>query len=446
MKRGPALTFAKDLPAPALSHLEAAGDPAWLIDPAGGRILAANGAGAALLGLDAGTSPPLLDASMPAIARLRALVSDDGHDGDAREEPLVFWARGGAVRQQCRVRFLRDGVAVLAVVVAIEERGSELAHPPPPQSQAHAAPPQSPALFLGDDAAKLKEIARRIREGQVGREGQAGASQERRRREGKGSEAVAISPDAASGVPTAAAPISEPIPIPLHASLAHELRTPVSAIAVAAEIMKDERFGPLGSARYVGYAADIHGNAQHMLRLIDRMLAEGAEPDDAQHAFNFAELDVAELLQTAVSQLAPLAERAGIALKLELASRLPHVIADATSLRQILFNLVTNALKFTERGGQVTVSARYGGDGPLVIAVSDTGPGMTKTEAERLLAPARTQRSSGRAKASGVGLGLGLPLVKALAKKNGADLSIDSAPGKGTTASIMFAKDRVVPV
>lgn len=427
MKRGGPLTFAKDLPAPALSHLEAAGDPAWLIDPAGGRILAANAAGAALLGLDAGTSPPLLDASMPAIARLRALASDEGHGGDAREEPLVFWTRGGAVRRQCRVRFLHDGSPAIAVVVAIEERGSEFAH---------AAPPQAPALFLGDDAAKLKEIARRIREGQ------ASARSERRRREGKGSEAVAISP-AFDAPPTSK---SEPVPIPLRASLAHELKTPVSAIVVAAEIMKDERFGPLGSARYVGYAADIHGNAQHMLRLIDRMLADGAEPEDAHGAFNFAELNAAELLETAVSQLAPLAERGGITLKLELAPRLPHVIADATSLRQIVFNLVTNALKFTECGGQVTVSARYGGDGPLIIAVSDTGPGMTKTEAERVLAPTHTPRSSGRAKAGGVGLGLGLPLVKALAKKNGADLRIDSAPGRGTTVSIVFAKDRVVPV
>lgn len=432
MKRSHALTFANDLPATALSQLEAEHAAAWLIDVAGGRILAANAAGGALLGLDAGTSPPLLDASMPAIARLRALADDDDHDGDAQEDPLVFWARGGAVRRQCRVRFLRGGSSVLAVVVAIEEQGSELAH---------AAPPQAPALFLGDDAAKLKEIARRIREGQVGHEKGAGARQERRRREGKGSEAAVISP--AFDTPPAK---SEPIPIPLRASLAHELKTPASAIAVAAEIMKDERFGPLGTARYVGYAADILGNAQHMLRLIDRMLAEGADPDDTRSALNFAELDATELLQAAVSQLAPLAERAGITLKLELAPRLPHLIADSTSLRQILFNLVTNALKFTERGGQVTVSARYGGDGPLTIAVSDTGPGMTKTEAEQLLAPAHTQRSSGRAKASGVGLGLGLPLVKALAKKNGADLNIDSAPGKGTTASVVFAKDRVVPV
>lgn len=441
MKRGLALTFAKDLPAPALSHLEAARDPAWLIDLSGGRVLAANAAGGALLDLDAGTSPPLLDASMPAIALLRALASDHGHDGDAQEVPLVFWTRGDAVRRQCRVRFLREESCVLAVIVAIEERASEPAHAAPPQSQAHAAPPQSPALYLGDDAAKLKEIARRIREGQ------AGARQERRGREGKGSaEAPAIAP--AFDVPSAGPAVSksEPVPASLRAGLAHELKTPLSAIAVAAEIMKDERFGPLGTARYVGYAADIHSNAQHMLRLIDRMLAEGAEPDDAQSALSFAELDVAELLEVAVSQLVPLAERAGIALKLELAPRLPHLIADATSLRQIVFNLVTNALKFTARSGKVTVSAHYGGDGPLIIAVSDTGPGMTKTEAERLLATAHTPRSSGRTNARRVGLGIGLPLVKVLAKNNGAELRIESAPGKGTTASVVFAKGRVVPV
>lgn len=234
-----------------------------------------------------------------------------------------------------------------------------------------------------------------------------------------------------------------------HASLAHELKTPISAIAAAAEIMKDERFGPLGTARYVGYAADIHGSAQHMLVVIDRMLGEdaGAEAGGAQHDLDFSEIDVADALRTTVSQLAPLAEQAGITLSLHVPPRLPRVIADATSLKQIVLNLATNALKFTPRGGQVTVEARYSGEGPLTIAVSDTGSGIEEGEIERLLAPAgppRAERNAARS-ADG-GLGLGLPLARALAAANGAELFLESTPGKGTSARIVFSKDRVIPV
>jgi signal transduction histidine kinase len=238
--------------------------------------------------------------------------------------------------------------------------------------------------------------------------------------------------------------------------------TPLSAIAAAAEVMKDQRFGPLGTARYVGYATDIHSSAQHALGVIERMLADaGGDLANAggvlvspTGTLNFAEIDAGAMLETSVSQVAPLAERAGVALTLELAPRLPRVVADATSLRQILFNLLTNALKFTERGGRVTVAARYNGDGPLRIAISDTGRGMSRREVEGLRGgqvPRRERRGGTRASAGGsagvsAGLGLGLPLVRALAAANGAELVIESEPGRGTSACVVFGKDRVIPV
>jgi signal transduction histidine kinase len=240
----------------------------------------------------------------------------------------------------------------------------------------------------------------------------------------------------------------------LKARLAHEIKTPVSAIAAAAEIMKDERFGPIGTARYLGYASDIHSSAQHALAVIERMLAEARHSSEGEKedGFDFVEIDAAAMLRTAVSQIAPLAERAGIALTLELAPRLPHVIADATSLRQILLNLLTNALKFTPPGGRVTVSARYSPDGPLEVAVSDTGSGMPRPDrkppvrAEPRRGPELPNGTHGQQDERHSGLGIGLPLVRALAAANGAELIIDSAPGTGTSAAIVFARDRVVPI
>lgn len=407
------LTFASDVPPTALALLAADGPAALLVDVASGRIPAANTAGSALLGLDGFASPLLLDASMPALARLRELARTAGRDdapgGSKVPERLVFWGRNGAVAVRCRVQVLGGWPQGLVLVVALDER-----------DLSRTAGPDEAALHFPDgEAARLKEIARRIREGQMTR----------------------LQPP----MPRPEATPPPEVPFSIRSSLAHELKTPLSAIAAAAEIMQDERFGPIGNARYAGYARDIHGSARHVLSLIDRMLADGrAAPKTLLPELDIAEIDVGALLNATVSQLIPLAERAGLTLTLDLMPRPPHVIADATSLRQIVFNLVTNALKFTTRGGRITVAARYDGDGPLSIVVSDTGPGLDPADVERLLAPGGVPRRDDRADRDG--LGLGLPLVQALAAANGATLSIESELGKGTAASVVFGKGRVVPV
>lgn len=382
MANGSVIVFDTNLSAPALSKLEASGPAAWLIDVTAGCVLAANTAGAALLGLSKSGPPPTLDAAMPALVRLRALLSAEAED---TRELLVFWRHGEVLRRSCHVSLERDGSPVLARVAVL------------------------------DDAAADSD-------------GPSGAD---------------VEPDVGAGAAS--------IPRALRASLAHELKTPISAIAAAAEIMKDQRFGPLGSERYVGYAADILGSAQHALSLVDRMLADGRtarDQDNAARQLTFTEVALEDVLQAAVSQLTLLAERAGLALSLEVVPRLPHLIADATSLRQIVFNLVTNALKFTDRGGRITVAAHYSGDGPLTVAVSDTGRGMTEAEVTQILDGVRPvdRPSLAGPGFGGKGLGLGLPLVRALAEAHGAKFVLRSAPGEGTTASVVFASDHVIPV
>jgi two-component system cell cycle sensor histidine kinase PleC len=366
MNRRPLVLFGEDLPAAVVALFDASGPAAtWLIDVASGRVVAANEKGAGLLDLR-GTSPPMFDASMPALMRLRTAATQDLGHPTTNPEPLVFWTRTGAVRVFCRFQLLRTGPRTLAIVTASEAQPSD---------------PSGPE----------------------------------------------ISPM-------------------LHAQLAHELKTPLSAIAAASEIMKEERFGPLGSARYRGYASDIFGSAQHMLGVIERMLADGSdrEPPIIVGTLAFAEIDAGEVLRSSVSQMMPLAERAGISLSLDLSTRLPHIVADVTSLRQIVFNLLTNAIKFTRRGGSVTAAARYEVDGPFTLTITDTGPGMTQHEIERVSLAAPAPRAEKRR--AGAGLGFGLPLVHTLAQANGADLILESTPGRGTSASVVFRKERVIPV
>ncbi|MBU2582840.1 MAG: HAMP domain-containing histidine kinase [Alphaproteobacteria bacterium] len=218
--------------------------------------------------------------------------------------------------------------------------------------------------------------------------------------------------------------------------MAHELKTPISAIVSASEIMRDEQLGPIGDARYRGYVADIHDSARLMLAVIDRMLEHrGREP--TPDMFDFAEIDPLELLHATVSSMLPLAERARIRLKLvEAEEQLPNIIADSVAVRQMLINLMTNSLKFTQEGGEIVARATIGSDRSVTFEVRDNGPGMDQKQINDGLGGILAEGE----KRQGGGLGVGLPLVQSLATANGARFELQSEPGKGTAARIIFPK------
>lgn len=222
--------------------------------------------------------------------------------------------------------------------------------------------------------------------------------------------------------------------------MAHELKTPISAIVAASEIMRDEQLGPIGDERYRRYAADIHDSARLMLSLIDRMMEQRGR-EAAPQLLEFTEIDPVELLHATVSSMLPLAERARIRMKLvEPELQMPKVIADAVALKQMLINLMTNSLKFTPEGGEIAVRATYLSDDSLTLEVSDTGRGMSEQQIADAIAGLVAEGTT----RDGGGLGVGLPLVQALAAANGARLDLASAPGKGTSAKIVFPKDRII--
>jgi len=217
-----------------------------------------------------------------------------------------------------------------------------------------------------------------------------------------------------------------------NARLAHELRTPLSAAIAYAEVLKDERFGPMANPRYRDYARNIYDSARHALGVVEGML--GGDPSRAGvPELAFADLDVNVVVESCLAVARPLAEAAGLRLTAEFGPRLPRVIADEVSLKQMLLNLLTNAIKFGRSGDRITVRVACELDGPLCVAVADTGPGIDPAAA-----------TAGRRR--NAGLGIGLPLTRALAEANGAALTIDSAPGRGTQVTISFGRDRLVPV
>jgi two-component system, cell cycle sensor histidine kinase PleC len=392
-------------------------------------VLAANPAGAARLGLRPDAASGTLDAAMPGLVRLRALMHEVLNGG--RREPLIFWTAYGAESLECNVKSLSDPDEPKLVLVSIagddnddgprDARPAAAAQPQSTQSQPHASPAVPASLPpSSEDAATMQKIARAIRTGFVKPTGAPGDA-------GNGDDAEGSD----SSQEERAAHVSK---------LAHELRTPLSAIAVAAEIMKDQRFGELANERYRSYSSDIHDNARHALAVINRLLGD-IVPDDAKEELQAVELDLNALAEGSISAMRPLAEKAGLTLAQELHTRLPHVVADPMTVKQILFNLLTNAVKFTKAGGTVRVVTGLGFDRSVFVAVQDTGSGMSADDIKRALnaeAPPKPER-----KEAGGGLGIGLPLAQSLAKSNGARLEIDSTPGEGTAVALIFAKDRL---
>jgi signal transduction histidine kinase len=223
------------------------------------------------------------------------------------------------------------------------------------------------------------------------------------------------------------------------AKVSHEVRTPLNSILGFTELMLEERLGAIGNSRYRGYVEDIHQSGLYALSLLNDLL-DISKIDAGKIDLDFTAVDLPELVEACVNSLQPLARRERILLRTSLAPNLPAVIADRRRLKQILLNLLSNAIKFTNAGGQVIVSARVIDGGDLRLRVHDTGVGMTEDEIAAAMQPFHQLDTAPRKQA---GTGLGLPVTKALVEANRARLVIASERGAGTSADVIFAKDRL---
>ncbi len=225
------------------------------------------------------------------------------------------------------------------------------------------------------------------------------------------------------------------------ANMSHELRTPLNAIIGFSEIMGNEILGPLGSEQYKDYCKDITGSAQHLLVLINDIL-DAAKIDAGQMTLSEEAIEPAELVQSVARLMMPRAERAGVILSVELAPNLPRLRADATKLKQILINLVSNAVKFTLQGGRVTLSAKVAEGGAFIFEINDTGIGIAANDIDRALAPFGQVDS--RISRRFEGTGLGLPLAKSLTELHGGTFDLSSQPDVGTQVTIRLPGELIL--
>jgi two-component system cell cycle sensor histidine kinase PleC len=218
------------------------------------------------------------------------------------------------------------------------------------------------------------------------------------------------------------------------ANMSHELRTPLNAINGFSEIMASEMFGPLGHERYKEYAGDILNSGQHLLSLINDIL-DMSKIEAGKLNLRLEPVAIDEVVEDTLRLIRQRAEKAGLKIRVHLPPRLPDITADFRALKQVLLNLLTNAVKFTPQGGTITVSA-VATDDFVHVSVTDTGIGIAEKDLERLARP--FEQIENQFSKTREGTGLGLALTKSLIEMHHGRFEIDSAPGEGTTTRVIL--------
>lgn len=218
------------------------------------------------------------------------------------------------------------------------------------------------------------------------------------------------------------------------ANMSHELRTPLNAILGFSDIMRGQMFGPL-APRYADYSGLIHQSGQHLLNLVSDIL-DLSKVEAGKWDLALEKLDMAQTVDYCARMVAQRAEDQGVRLVTDIAAAPPKLFADERACRQILLNLLTNAVKFSRSGGTVTVRA-WQAEGEIRIAVQDQGIGIPASELPRI-GTAFKQASNNAYVANGEGTGLGLALVKSLLALHKGSFLIESLEGTGTTVTVGF--------
>lgn len=219
------------------------------------------------------------------------------------------------------------------------------------------------------------------------------------------------------------------------ASMSHELRTPLNTVLGFSKLLKEHRERRLSDDEIVQHASLIQHSAERLLAVINDIL-DISKMRSGTYALDAFEVDLAVVLRDCVEHARAAADEAGVKLELKMAFSLPIVRSDDTKLAQIFTNLVSNAVKFTPRGGAIVVEAVEQGNGGVMVAVRDTGIGMTADEVRIALEPFG-QVDGARARWR-EGAGLGLPIAKSLVELHGGELLVASVKNKGTVVTVML--------
>jgi len=222
------------------------------------------------------------------------------------------------------------------------------------------------------------------------------------------------------------------------ASMSHELRTPLNAIMGFSEVITNQYFGPVGSPKYKDYANDIMTSGQHLLSLVNDIL-DLSKIESGQNRLDRREINPREIFDECLKIAKNAIDCSQIYFETRVQDNMPPLFADDRAIKQVLLNLVFNAVKFTPGGGHVSLKATFSNDNHI-LEVMDSGDGIAAEDLKKITEPfAQLQANPHLAK---MGTGLGLAIAKALIEAHGGELVISSMRGKGTTVRVFIPQDR----
>ena len=225
------------------------------------------------------------------------------------------------------------------------------------------------------------------------------------------------------------------------ATMSHELRTPLNAILGFSEVMKNEVFGAHATKHYRDYSADIHGSGEHLLNLINEIL-DLSRIEAGRYELNEEALQFPHIVAECRHMLNLRAKAKGQTVREFLDPTLPRLWGDERALRQIVLNILSNAIKFTPQGGEITIKVGWTSSGGQYLSVRDNGPGIPPEEIGVVMSS--FGRGSLAIKTAEQGSGLGLPIVKGLIDLHNGGFQLKSRPREGTEVIVTFPATRVI--
>jgi two-component system cell cycle sensor histidine kinase PleC len=225
------------------------------------------------------------------------------------------------------------------------------------------------------------------------------------------------------------------------ATMSHELRTPLNAILGFSEVMKNEVFGAHASPTYREYSNDIHGSGQHLLALINEIL-DLSRIEAGRYELNEEAVHLAHVVEDCCHMMSLRAKAKAQVIRDAIDPSLPRIWADERAVRQIVLNILSNAVKFTPPAGEITVKVGWTSSGGQYLSIRDSGPGIPEDEIPIVMSS--FGRGSLAIKTAEQGSGLGLPIVKGLVDLHGGNFRLNSKPRDGTEVIVTFPAERVM--
>ncbi len=218
-------------------------------------------------------------------------------------------------------------------------------------------------------------------------------------------------------------------------NMSHELRTPLNAIIGFSSVISNQLYGPVNNAFYLDYAGDIQRSGEHLLTLIGDLL-DISRIEAGEVLIDKVRLDIVNTVRESLRMIERQCHEKNITLDSDLARNLPALFADKRHLRQILINILTNAVKFTPRHGFIIITANRESQSHVLIEITDSGVGIAPENLDLVLEPFGQVADSLTRNHDGVGLGL--PIVKSLIELHKGELRLSSEVGKGTTVALLM--------